>query len=270
MTMNWRGGVLRSFSILCRHGRAVMEEPSTFTLQTVSVSLVHNCLSAHKKKILSKLFLSFSWGNFQPQSIVKSLVPSLNTLVLFEVSPVSFHQVRRTAPAFHHSCAFVYRPLTWCVCQGLRGFHRRQVSFVSERLVSRAIFRTSSTLRRGLHPTEPALTKRRKPDTIFSKEAKRHILRFIVGIQVHLPASKTFLMLVISIFSSNFQFPECQNSSWCFCWLVCLCAAQETVLLEWVNPIYLDISYQEQIQEEFEDSSEIQLKDFLMVRFSFC
>uniref|UniRef100_A0A669AWA2 2-oxoglutarate and iron-dependent oxygenase domain containing 1 n=1 Tax=Oreochromis niloticus TaxID=8128 RepID=A0A669AWA2_ORENI len=38
---------------------------------------------------------------------------------------------------------------------------------------------------------------------------------------------------------------------------------QETVLLEWINPIYLDISYQEQIQEEFEDSSEIQLKGFL-------
>uniref|UniRef100_A0A8D3DJS6 Prolyl 3-hydroxylase OGFOD1 n=1 Tax=Scophthalmus maximus TaxID=52904 RepID=A0A8D3DJS6_SCOMX len=32
-------------------------------------------------------------GNFQPQSISKSLVPSWNTLVLFEVSPVSFHQV---------------------------------------------------------------------------------------------------------------------------------------------------------------------------------
>uniref|UniRef100_A0A671YP07 Prolyl 3-hydroxylase OGFOD1 n=1 Tax=Sparus aurata TaxID=8175 RepID=A0A671YP07_SPAAU len=32
-------------------------------------------------------------SNFQPQSIVKSLIPSLNTLVLFEVSPVSFHQV---------------------------------------------------------------------------------------------------------------------------------------------------------------------------------
>lgn len=37
------------------------------------------------------------------------------------------------------------------------------------------------------------------------------------------------------------------------------------MLLEWVNPIYLDISYQEQIQEEFEESSEIQLKDFLRV-----
>lgn len=46
---------------------------------------------------------------------------------------------------------------------------------------------------------------------------------------------------------------------------MCLFWSQETVLLEWVNPVYLDISYQEQIQEEFEDSSEIQLKDFLKV-----
>lgn len=37
------------------------------------------------------------------------------------------------------------------------------------------------------------------------------------------------------------------------------------MLLEWINPIYLDISYQEQIQEDFEDSSEIQLKGFLKV-----
>lgn len=37
------------------------------------------------------------------------------------------------------------------------------------------------------------------------------------------------------------------------------------MLLEWVNPLYLDISQQERIQEEFEDSSEIQLKDFLRV-----
>jgi len=29
--------------------------------------------------------------------------------------------------------------------------------------------------------------------------------------------------------------------------------------------MYLDISYQEQIQEEFEESSEIQLKDFFKV-----
>lgn len=40
--------------------------------------------------------------------------------------------------------------------------------------------------------------------------------------------------------------------------------------MEWVNPVYLDISYQEQIQEEFEDNSEIQLKDFLKVRLFFC
>ncbi|CDQ61910.1 unnamed protein product [Oncorhynchus mykiss] len=33
--------------------------------------------------------------HFQPHSVVKSLVPSWNTLVLFEVSPVSFHQVSR-------------------------------------------------------------------------------------------------------------------------------------------------------------------------------
>uniref|UniRef100_A0A6Q2Y482 Prolyl 4-hydroxylase alpha subunit domain-containing protein n=1 Tax=Esox lucius TaxID=8010 RepID=A0A6Q2Y482_ESOLU len=32
-------------------------------------------------------------GNFQPDNVVKSLVPSWNTLVLFEVSPTSFHQV---------------------------------------------------------------------------------------------------------------------------------------------------------------------------------
>ncbi|KAM6057690.1 prolyl 3-hydroxylase OGFOD1 [Chlamydotis macqueenii] len=31
--------------------------------------------------------------HFQPQQVIKSLVPSWNTLVFFEVSPVSFHQV---------------------------------------------------------------------------------------------------------------------------------------------------------------------------------
>lgn len=31
--------------------------------------------------------------HFQPKQIVKSLIPSWNTLVFFEVSPVSFHQV---------------------------------------------------------------------------------------------------------------------------------------------------------------------------------
>lgn len=43
------------------------------------------------------------------------------------------------------------------------------------------------------------------------------------------------------------------------------------MLLEWVNPIYLDISHQEQIQQKFEDSSEIQLKGFLKVNpYHFC
>uniref|UniRef100_A0A8C8FJR3 Prolyl 4-hydroxylase alpha subunit domain-containing protein n=1 Tax=Oncorhynchus tshawytscha TaxID=74940 RepID=A0A8C8FJR3_ONCTS len=37
----------------------------------------------------------------------------------------------------------------------------------------------------------------------------------------------------------------------------------ETLLLEWVNPLYLDVDYQSQVQQEFEDSSEIQLKNFL-------
>lgn len=32
--------------------------------------------------------------HFQPKQIVKSLIPSWNTLVFFEVSPVSFHQVK--------------------------------------------------------------------------------------------------------------------------------------------------------------------------------
>ncbi|XP_031170197.1 prolyl 3-hydroxylase OGFOD1 isoform X2 [Sander lucioperca] len=111
-------------------------------------------------------------SNFQPQSIVKSLIPSLNTLVLFEVSPVSFHQVSEV--------------LTQDKCRlSLSGwFH-------------------GPSLERPPRHIEPPVP--RSP---------------------HLPRD-------------------------------------ETLLLEWVNPVYLDISYQEQIQEEFEDSSEIQLKDFL-------
>lgn len=111
-------------------------------------------------------------SNFQPQSIVKSLIPSLNTLVLFEVSPVSFHQVSEV--------------LTQDKCRlSLSGwFH-------------------GPSMERPPRHVEPPIP--RSP---------------------HLPRD-------------------------------------ETLLLEWVNPAYLDISYQEQIQEEFEDSSEIQLKDFL-------
>uniref|UniRef100_A0AAQ5Z1A3 Prolyl 3-hydroxylase OGFOD1 n=1 Tax=Amphiprion ocellaris TaxID=80972 RepID=A0AAQ5Z1A3_AMPOC len=111
-------------------------------------------------------------SNFQPQSIVKSLVPSWNTLVLFEVSPVSFHKVSEV--------------LSQDKCRlSLSGwFH-------------------GPSLERPSRHIEPPVP--RSP---------------------HLPRD-------------------------------------ETVLLEWVNPVYLDISYQEQIQEEFEESSEIQLKDFL-------
>ncbi|KAM3626267.1 uncharacterized protein V6R79_026041 [Siganus canaliculatus] len=111
-------------------------------------------------------------NDFQPQSIVKSLIPSLNTLVLFEVSPVSFHQVSEV--------------LTEDKC----------------RLSLSGWFHGPSLERPPRHTQAPVP---RSP---------------------HLPRD-------------------------------------ETVLLEWINPAYLDISYQEKIQEEFEDSSEIQLKDFL-------
>lgn len=117
-------------------------------------------------------------SNFQPQSIVKSLVPSLNTLVLFEVSPVSFHQVSEI--------------LTQDKC----------------RLSLSGWFHGPSLERPPRHIEAPIP---RSP---------------------HLPRD-------------------------------------ETLLLEWVNPVYLDISYQEQIQEEFEESSEIQLKDFLKVTIFF-
>ncbi|KAM3877385.1 prolyl 3-hydroxylase OGFOD1 [Diretmus argenteus] len=111
-------------------------------------------------------------SNFQPQSIVKSLVPSWNTLVLFEVSPVSFHQVSEILS--EDKCRL-----------SLSGwFH-------------------GPSLERPPRHIEPPIA--RSP----------HLAR------------------------------------------------DETLLLEWVNPVYMDISYQEQIQEEFEDSSEIQLKDFL-------
>lgn len=104
----------------------------------------------------------FVTGNFQPQSIVKSLVPSLNTLVLFEVSPVSFHQVRITSAAFLHHCCTKEAAVIpdCCVCPGVRDFDAGQVSSVSERLVSRAIFGASSSSHRGPHPTEPTLTQR--------------------------------------------------------------------------------------------------------------
>uniref|UniRef100_A0A8C5ZGC6 2-oxoglutarate and iron dependent oxygenase domain containing 1 n=1 Tax=Marmota marmota marmota TaxID=9994 RepID=A0A8C5ZGC6_MARMA len=38
---------------------------------------------------------------------------------------------------------------------------------------------------------------------------------------------------------------------------------QHEILYEWINPTYLDMDYQAQIQEEFEERSEILLKEFL-------
>ncbi|CAH1773810.1 unnamed protein product [Owenia fusiformis] len=38
---------------------------------------------------------------------------------------------------------------------------------------------------------------------------------------------------------------------------------EEDILYEWVNPIYLDINVQSQIQEKFEEDSEIELKEFI-------
>ncbi|KAK5873922.1 hypothetical protein PBY51_018920 [Eleginops maclovinus] len=111
-------------------------------------------------------------SHLQPECVVKSLVPSLNTLVLFEVSPVSFHQVSEV--------------LTEDKCRlSLSGwFH-------------------GPSLERPPRNIEAPIP--RSP---------------------HLPRD-------------------------------------ETLLLEWVNPVYMEITYQEQIQEEFEENSEIQLKDFL-------
>lgn len=39
---------------------------------------------------------------------------------------------------------------------------------------------------------------------------------------------------------------------------------QHEILYDWINPTYLDMEYQAQIQEEFEESS-ILLKEFLQV-----
>lgn len=157
--------------------------------------LVYLRIWSWDKKIVCNLYLFlvvcfFEKGNFQPQSIVKSLVPSLNTLVLFEVSPVSFHQVRGTAP-FHRSCTSGCRTLrTCCVCQGLRGFGRGQVSSVAERLVSWPIHRTSSASCGSLHPKKPTHTQRCKTDL-----QQKQYLRFILNKQLFLLTKTSFLCL---------------------------------------------------------------------------
>ncbi|CAL9701824.1 unnamed protein product [Knipowitschia caucasica] len=110
--------------------------------------------------------------NFQPLEISKTIVPSRNTIVIFEVSPISFHQVSEVLS--RDKCRL-----------SLSGwFH-------------------GLSLERPPRYIEPPVM--RNP---------------------HLPRD-------------------------------------ESLLIEWVNPVYLDISYQEHIQGEFEESSEIQLKDFL-------
>ncbi|XP_056382243.1 prolyl 3-hydroxylase OGFOD1 isoform X1 [Hyla sarda] len=108
----------------------------------------------------------------QPGFIVKSLVPSWNTLAFFEVSPVSFHQVSEV--------------LTEEKCRlSVSGwFHGPSVE-------------------RPLRCLDPAPI--RNP---------------------HIPRD-------------------------------------HEILYEWINPAYLSFEYQSQIQEEFEESSEILLKDFL-------
>ncbi|NXI58946.1 OGFD1 hydroxylase, partial [Chloroceryle aenea] len=110
--------------------------------------------------------------HFQPQQIVKSLVPSWNTLVFFEVSPVSFHQAR----------SFLSREKCRLSVSGW--FHGPSVA--------RAARRAEAPL-----PRSP-----------------------------HVP---------------------CDHE----------------ILYEWISPVYLDMDSQAQIQEEFEERSEILLKGFL-------
>ncbi|KAF7703427.1 prolyl 3-hydroxylase OGFOD1 [Silurus meridionalis] len=110
--------------------------------------------------------------HYEPVSIVKSLLPCWNTLLFFEVSPVSYHQVSEV--------------LTDDKCRlSLSGwFH-------------------GPSLQRPLRYTEPTLPRH------------THIL------------------------------------------------TDESVLFEWVNEMYMDPLYQAQVQQEFEDTSEIRLPNFL-------
>ncbi|XP_036201052.1 prolyl 3-hydroxylase OGFOD1 isoform X2 [Myotis myotis] len=110
--------------------------------------------------------------HFQPKQIVKSLIPSWNTLVFFEVSPVSFHQVSEV------------------------------LSEEKSRLSISGWFHG------------PSLTR---PSTYFEPPIPR---------SPHIPRD-------------------------------------HEILYEWINPTYLDMDYQIQIQEEFEQQSEILLKEFL-------
>lgn len=110
--------------------------------------------------------------HFQPKQIVKSLIPSWNTLVFFEVSPVSFHQVSEV------------------------------LSEEKSRLSISGWFHG------------PSLTR---PPNYFEPLIPR---------SPHIPQD-------------------------------------HEILYDWINPTYLDMDYQVQIQDEFEERSEILLKEFL-------
>ncbi|NXG44810.1 OGFD1 hydroxylase, partial [Psilopogon haemacephalus] len=122
--------------------------------------------------------------HLEPQQIVKSLVPSWNTLVFFEVSPVSFHQARSWLP---------------CAAPSLQ---------VSEVLSHKCRLSLSGWFH---GPASARATRRSQPALPRSP---------------HLP---------------------CDHE----------------ILYEWINQVYLDMDSQAQIQEEFEERSEILLKDFL-------
>ncbi|XP_066503574.1 prolyl 3-hydroxylase OGFOD1 [Hoplias malabaricus] len=110
--------------------------------------------------------------HYQPVSVVKSLLPCWNTLMFFEVSPVSFHQVSEVLA--EGKCRL-----------SLSGwFHG---------------------------PSLP------RPPCYIEPTISHH---------THIPRD-------------------------------------ENVLFEWVNETYMDPLYQAQVQQEFEDTSEIRLKNFL-------
>ncbi|NXC53332.1 OGFD1 hydroxylase, partial [Aleadryas rufinucha] len=121
--------------------------------------------------------------HFQPQQITKSLVPSWNTLVFFEVSPVSFHQARSL------TCCPTLLQVSEVVSQKCR-------------LSVSGWFHGPSVARPARHIEAPLA---RSPHIPYDHE----------------------------------------------------------ILYEWINLIYLDMDSQAQIQEEFEERSEILLKDFL-------
>ncbi|XP_074067379.1 prolyl 3-hydroxylase OGFOD1 isoform X1 [Macrotis lagotis] len=109
--------------------------------------------------------------HFQPKQIVKSLIPSWNTLVFFEVSPVSYHQVSEVLS--EGKCRLA-------ISGWFHGPPQTRPSSYFEPLLSRS---------------------------------------------PHIPRDSE-------------------------------------ILYEWINPVYMDIDSQAQIQEEFEERSEILLKEF--------